>query len=236
MAKRPIYYDTETTGLKAERERIIEIAAYDPVLNRRFERFVNPGMPIPAEATAVHHITDAMVANASSWKQVGKEFAEFCEGEVILIAHNNDQFDYHFLRFEYERNSIPMPEWLFLDSLKWARRYRPDLPRHTLQFLREIYQIEANNAHRALDDVIILCQVFNYMIDDLTIDEVYTLLNKPKELLHMPFGKHQGQPLAKIPKNYVQWLATNGVFEKPENEELKACFLRLGFLEMSTPA
>ena len=65
MSLRPIYYDTETTGIKAEKERIIEIAAYDPVRKRQFEKFVNPGFPIPPEAIAIHHITDEMVAACS---------------------------------------------------------------------------------------------------------------------------------------------------------------------------
>lgn len=231
MKRRPIFYDTETTGIKPERDRIIEIAAYDPVLNRRFEKLINPGMPIPAEATAIHHITDEMVASAESWAKIGQEFCEFCEGDVLLIAHNNDAFDYHFLRLEFERNAMQMPEWKFFDTLKWARRYRPDLPRHTLQFLREIYGVAANNAHRALDDVIVLYEIFTLMTDDLSVDEVYQALNRPKTLLHMPFGKHQGEPLTKIPKTYVQWLAKNGVFEKSENGELKAAFQRIGVLE-----
>lgn len=231
MPLRPIYYDTETTGIKADRDRIIEIAAYDPVLDRTFERLINPGCPIPAEATAVHHITDDMVASAPGFAEIGKEFIEFCEGEVVLIAHNNDNFDVHFLRQEFGRNAMQMPEWKFLDTLKWARRYRSDLPRHTLQFLREIYHIEANNAHRALDDVIVLYKVFSYLIDDLSIDEVYQLLNRPRQIQHMPFGKHQGQPLNKIPRTYIQWLATSGAFDKAENQELKECFVKLGLWE-----
>lgn len=231
MALIPIYYDTETTGIKADRDRIIEIAAYDPVRDRRFEMFVNPGCPIPPEATAIHHITDEMVATAPSFAEVGAEFINFCEGDVVLIAHNNDAFDLHFIRNEFSRHSLEMPSWKFLDSLKWARRYRPDLPRHTLQFLREIYGITANNAHRALDDVIVLYQVFQSLIDDLPIDEVYALLNHPRTIQKMPFGKHQGQPLSKIPRSYIQWLASNGALEKPENQELKQSFQALGLLE-----
>lgn len=228
---RPIFYDTETTGVKADKDHIIEIAAYDPILNKTFERFVNPGRPIPAEATAIHHITDDMVADAPSFAQIGKEFIDFCSGDVVLIAHNNDAFDVHFLRQEFSRHSITMPTWRFLDSLKWARRYRSDLPRHTLQFLREIYGIEANNAHRALDDVIVLYKVFSFMVDDLTIEEAFHLLNTPRKLLHMPFGKHAGQSLETIPKSYVQWLASSGTLDKTENQGLKETFLKLGLLE-----
>lgn len=230
MSYRPIYYDTETTGVKPDKDRIVEIAAYDPVRDLRFEKFVNPGCPIPPEAIAIHHITDEMVASASSFAQVGAEFIEFCEGEVVLIAHNNDNFDIHFLRNEFERHALLMPSWKFLDSLKWARRYRPDLPRHTLQFLREIYGIPPNNAHRALDDVIVLHQIFQSLIDDLPMDDVYELLNRPRTIQIMPFGKHQGQPLNQLPRSYIQWLASSGALDKLENQELKSSFQRLGLL------
>lgn len=230
MPLRAIYYDTETTGIRSDKDRIVEIAAYDPERDLRFEKFVNPGIPIPREASAIHHITDEMVASAPSFAQIGAEFIQFCEGEVVLIAHNNDSFDYHFLRCEFERHQIQMPAWKFMDSLKWARRYRPDLPRHTLQFLREIYGIAANQAHRALDDVIVLYQIFQAFIDDLSIDEVYALLNKSRSIQMMPFGKHQGQALSQIPRTYIQWLASSGALDKAENQELKASFENLGLL------
>lgn len=231
MPLRAIFYDTETTGIRADKDRIIEIAAYDPLNQRSFEKLVNPGCLIPAEATAIHHISDAMVANAPAFDAVAAEFIEFCEGDVVLIAHNNDSFDYHFLKAEFGRSNMAMPSWKFLDSLKWARRYRNDLPRHTLQFLREIYGIEANNAHRALDDVIVLHQVFSHMTDDLSIELIYSLLNKPRELHHMPFGKHQGTPLKSLPKDYVAWLAGSGAFNKAENQELKLSLEKLGMLQ-----
>lgn len=236
MCARPIFYDTETTGIKADRDRIIEIAAFDPIQNRSFEKLVNPGCKIPPEATAIHHITDEMVADAPSFAVIGAEFIEFCSGDVVLIAHNNDTFDYHFLRHEFGRHGIGMPSWKFLDSLKWARRYRPDLPRHTLQFLREMYGVAANNAHRALDDVIVLHQVFSMMVDDISIDDAYHLLNKPKSIQHMPFGKHQGQPLSQIPSSYVRWLSSSGAFDKVENHELKQSFIKLGLLEVAGAA
>lgn len=231
MACRPIFYDTETTGVKADKDRIIEIAAYDPVNNATLECLINPGCPIPPDATAIHHITNEMVASADPFSTVGAKFIEFCSGDVVLIAHNNDGFDLHFIRNEFARHQLTMPSnWKFFDTLKWARRYRTDLPRHTLQFLRETYDIEANNAHRALDDVIVLHQIYMKMTDDLSIDEAYSLMNQSRSLQHMPFGKHQGVPLNKLPKNYIQWLAGSGAFDKPENNELKASLEKLGLL------
>lgn len=219
---RPIYFDTETTGIKMDRDRIIEIAAYDPVRDETFVSFVNPGVAIPPEATAIHHITDDMVADAPSFKEVGESFCQFCEGDVALIAHNGDGFDIPFLRFEFERHEVEMPKWKSVDSLKWARKYRPDLPRHTLQHLREVYGIPANQAHRALDDVVVLYRIFSQMIDDLHIDQVMELLSKPAgSVSTMPFGKHQGKPLNKVPKDYLKWLAGSGALDKPENASLK---------------
>lgn len=226
--KRPIYYDTETTGINAQRDRIIELGAYDPIEKRSFCEFIKPGIPIPKEATAVHHITDEMVKEAGSFEDVGKAFAEFCPENTVLIAHNNDGFDKHFIEAEYERNGLVLPEWEYLDTLKWARRYRPDLPRHSLQHLREAYGITANNAHRALDDVMVLYDVFSRMIDDLSIEKVMELLAVSKNVDRMPFGKHQGKSLAKVPKNYVSWLKDSGAFDKPQNKELKESFEKIG--------
>ena len=231
MPLRPIYYDTETTGVRPEVDRVIEIAAFDPVNNTTFEMLINPGCLIPKEATAIHHISDEMVVSAPSFAEVIDRFQAFCEGETVLIAHNNDSFDIHFLKHEHKRAGRDLPPWKFLDSLKWARRDRPDLPRHTLQFLREMYGIAANNAHRALDDVVVLHQVFSHLIDDLTIDQVFALLNRSRPLQHMPFGKYQGVPLQKVPADYVSWLASNGFFDKDDNKELKDCFEKLGLLK-----
>ena len=227
---RPIFYDTETTGIKSEKDRIIEIAAFDPEKNLTFEMLVNPGCPIPKEATAVHNITNEMVSKAPSFAEVGQQFIDFCSGDVVLIAHNNDGFDYHFLKAEFSRNQLSMPAWKFFDTLKWARRYLKQLPRHSLQSLREFYKIAANNAHRALDDVIVLHEVFKNMTDDLSITDCYQLLNVPRSLQHMPFGKYQGKPLKEIPKDYVAWMNTQGAFNKPENGELKIAFMQLNLL------
>jgi DNA polymerase-3 subunit epsilon len=230
MALRPIFYDTETTGLSPDLDRIIEIAAYDPHRQQSFCRFVNPGRPIPAEASNIHHITDDMVKDAASFEVVGKEFITFCEGEVVLIAHNNDAFDVHFLRKEFARNNVEIPSWSFLDTVKWARRYRPDLPRHTLQFLREIYGIAANNAHRALDDVMVLADVFYAMVDDLPIETCVELLNRPRVIVHMPFGKHRGTLLKDLPKDYLEWLAGSGSLEKEENRSLRDSLIQQGLI------
>lgn len=227
---RPIYYDTETTGVRSDKDKIIEIAAYDPVENRTFCRLINPGSPIPPEATAIHNITDEMVKDAPTFKEIGMELIAFCPEETVLIAHNNDAFDKLFLEQEFKRAGLDFPQYRFIDTLKWARKYRADLPRHTLQNLREVYGFPSNQAHRALDDVTVLHQVFSAMIDDLSIETVIELLARPQVLSRMPFGKHQGKQLSEVPKDYVGWLAQSGAFDKAENRELKENFEKLGLL------
>ena len=129
-----------------------------------------------------------MVADAPTFAEVGASFIEFCRGHVVLIAHNNDSFDKPFMENEYKRHNVQIPSWQFADSLKWARKYRPDLPRHTLQSLREVYGIEANQAHRALDDVIVLHKVFAAMVDDLPMEVVMQLISRPMVLTRCPLA------------------------------------------------
>ncbi|MBS0623208.1 MAG: DUF3820 family protein [Verrucomicrobia bacterium] len=220
-----IYYDTETTGVKAEQDRIIEIAAYHPLRQTSFCQLVNPQIDIPQEATAIHGITNEMVAQAPTFADIGKAFMEFCGEGAVLVAHNNDNFDRHFLEQEAKRHGLTLPNWSMVDSLKWARKYRPDLPKHNLQFLRQIFGIAENQAHRALDDVMVLYQVFSILIDDLSIQTVIELLQDTATHSNvLPFGKHQGKTLSEVPRDYLQWLEKQGVFDKPENAALKEAY------------
>jgi DNA polymerase-3 subunit epsilon len=231
MTKRPIYYDTETTGVRPGKDRIIEIAAYDPLQERKFCMFSYPECPIPPEVSAITHITDEMVKEAPPIKEVLSAFSQFCsDPDIILVAHNNDAFDQPFLEAEFDRASLAMPRWTFFDTLKWARKYRFDLPRHNLQVLREVYGVEANQAHRALDDVFVLYQITSRMVGDLAWETILSLMTHSPQILRMPFGKYAGKTLSEIPKDYVSWLAGSGAFEKKENAQLREHFEKLGLL------
>ena len=230
MPLRPVYYDTETTGIRPEKDRIIELAAFDPVRQTTFCKLINPGFPIPPEASAIHSITDAMVADAPTFKEVAKEFVAFCGTDAVLIAHNNDALDQPFIEAEFKKEGVDLPAFKYIDSLKWSRKYRSDLPRHSLQFLREVFGIPPNQAHRALDDVEVLHKIFSSMIDDLSMETVIALLSQQSALVRMPFGKHQGKPLSAVPADYVRWLAASGAFDKTDNQQLKENFEKLGLL------
>ncbi len=225
-----IYYDTETTGVRSDQDKIIEIAAYNSLTKETFSHLINPDVPIPKEATQIHQITDEMVQNAPSFKEIGQAFIDFCGPQAILIAHNNDSFDLPFLKSEMQRHGLELPPWPAIDSLKWSRKYRPDLPRHSLQHLREVYGIPSNQAHRALNDVMVLYQVFSLMIDDLSPALVLKLLSTSTQLERMPFGKYQGRPFSDVPRDYVAWLSSSGALNKPENNQLKEIFEKLNLL------
>lgn len=188
MTLRPIFFDLETTGISIRSDKITEIGAYDLFNDTSFESFVCPGIPIPKESTAINGITDAMVENAPSFSEVASQFLQFCQGDVLLIAHNGLFFDFPFLYFELKRVGLKYPDhWYGLDSLVWARKYRKDLPRHSLQYLRQIFHIPENNAHRAMDDTKILSHLFSLMTDDLTCEEI--------------IDRGDGKPISEILKN-----------------------------------
>ncbi|MFK7880182.1 PolC-type DNA polymerase III [Roseobacter sp.] len=94
-------FDTETTGLSVEEDTIVQLGAVR-VLNGRIikgefmDTYVNPGRPIPARSTKIHHITDVHVAHAPDIADVGRAFHHFARN-AVLVAHNAP-FDIGLLR------------------------------------------------------------------------------------------------------------------------------------------
>ncbi|EPP35026.1 exonuclease, DNA polymerase III, epsilon subunit family domain protein [Chlamydia ibidis] len=219
-----IFYDTETTGTQIERDRVVEIAAYNSITQESFVTYVNPEIPIPEDASKIHGITTEMVTSAPKFSEMYEKFISFCGPDSILVAHNNDNFDYPLLQKECRRHSLPPLDLPSIDSLKWAQKYRPDLPKHNLQYLRQVYGFEDNQAHRALDDVITLHRVFSALTGDLQPQQIIELMSArchPK-VFKMPFGKYRGKPITEVPASYISWLEQQGALDKPENKDVKA--------------
>jgi len=78
-----VVLDLETTGKKVQTDRIVEISLLKLLpdgTNQIKTRRLNPGIPIPAEATAIHGITDADVANEYFFRQIARSLATYLEG------------------------------------------------------------------------------------------------------------------------------------------------------------
>lgn len=107
--KRPIiFFDLETTGVDTVHDRIVEISMVkvmpsgeEIVRTRR----LNPQMPIPREATAIHGITDDDVRNEPTFAQIAKSLASFMEG-CDLGGFNSNRFDLPLLVEEFLRAGV----------------------------------------------------------------------------------------------------------------------------------
>lgn len=163
---RYIVLDTETTGFNAETDdRIIEIGAIELVnfvpTGRVYHQYINPERPIPAQATAVHGITDEAVANMPVYSEIVGAFDEFIGTDSQLVIHNAE-FDMRFLNAEYRRLGLPpLPMSRAIDTLMIARRKFPGAPA-SLDALCKRYNIDNSKRvyHGALMDAELLAEVF----------------------------------------------------------------------------
>lgn len=107
--KRPmVFFDLETTGTNISSDRIVEISMVKVMPNGEEivkTRRINPEMPIPAEATAVHHITDEDVRNEPTFKQLAKSLREFIQG-CDFCGFNSNRFDLPLLAEEFLRAGV----------------------------------------------------------------------------------------------------------------------------------
>ena len=101
----PIFLDTETTGT-GQTDRIIQIGIVDTQGETLFQSLVNPGMPIPAESSAVNGITDDMVKEAPVWTQIWTDVEATLRGRVIGIY--NADFDLRLMRQTNKAYGLPM--------------------------------------------------------------------------------------------------------------------------------
>lgn len=103
-----VFFDIESTGLDVSRDRIIEISVVKLFPDGHTEvktRRINPQMPIPAESTAIHHITDEDVKDCPTFKQYAKSLATWMEG-CDLAGYNSLKFDIPMLAEEFERCGV----------------------------------------------------------------------------------------------------------------------------------
>ena len=107
--KNPIvFFDLETTGTNINSDRIVEICYLKIYPNGNEESKtmrINPGMHIPEEASAVHGIYDADVADCPVFKEVARNIAHDIEG-CDLAGFNSNRFDIPLLAEEFLRANV----------------------------------------------------------------------------------------------------------------------------------
>ncbi|KEO82970.1 PolC-type DNA polymerase III [Tumebacillus flagellatus] len=163
-----VVFDTETTGLNAAENTIIEIAAVKMKgreIVGEWTELIDPGVPISAKITELTHITNDMVRGKRKIDEVLPEFRNYV-GDAILVAHNAE-FDLGFIRACAKRSGMADWDNLFLDTLPLARKLYPHEKNYRLGTLAKKFEVDLLNAHRALDDTVALAKIYQYMLKDM---------------------------------------------------------------------
>ena len=157
-----VVLDTETTGLSAENDKIVEIALLKIAGGQIVDEYctlVNPDMRIPPRSTKIHGIKDEDVKNAPQYSEVGNAVAQFL-GDCTIIGHNV-KFDLGFMGGLLK--NVVLPEdvtWNYVDTIPLAKAAYPDMPNYKLETLVERLSINTDGAHRARADAIAAWKLF----------------------------------------------------------------------------
>lgn len=247
LRKPLVIFDLETTGVNIAFDRIVELSALKvhPGGEEEWLTFrINPGIPISPEATKIHGITDADVANAPHFKDVARKVASFLEG-CDLAGFNSMKFDIPILCEEFLRVNV---------DFNPARHRYVDVQvifhkkeQRTLSAAYKFYcDRELENAHSAKADTAATYEILKAQLDrypDLENDieklSVFSAFNNNADLAGrivfneqgievFNFGKHKGKPVEQVLKeepSYYSWMM-NGDFPLNTKQVLTAIKLR----------
>lgn len=246
--KNPIvFFDLETTGTNIVFDRIVQIAYHKVYPNGKEETksyLINPGMPIPAEATAVHKITNEDVADCPVFKDVAAEIIRDIEG-CDLAGYNSNRFDIPLLAEELLRAEvdIDLSKRKFVDVQVIFHK----MEQRTLSAAYKFYcDKDLEGAHDAKADTLATYEVLMAQLDkypelnnDVEYLSKFTTQNnnvdfsgkfiyneKGEEVFN--FGKYKGQKVEDVLKNdtgYYGWML-NGDFSLHTKKVLTSIKLR----------
>lgn len=163
---RELVLDTETTGMDpATGDRLIEIGCVELVnhipTGKTFHVYVNPERDVPAEAVAVHGLTEEFLKDKPTFGEVVGDFMDFMGQDTKLVIHNAE-FDVKFLNAELKLFGFPSIDWkMVVDTLAIARQKFPGSPAN-LDALCRRFGIDNSNRtlHGALLDAELLAEVY----------------------------------------------------------------------------
>ncbi|MFM7222891.1 MAG: exonuclease domain-containing protein [Bacteroidota bacterium] len=219
--------DLETTGLNLALDRIVEVALLkvqvdgSRVIKRKL---INPGMAIPTEATAVHGITNEMVANAPSFKDLANEIRQFLEG-CDLGGYNSNKFDWPLLVEEFLRIGLDL-NMEGRELVDVQKIYHNMEPRNLSAAYRFYCNKELENSHSAEADISATWEVFESQLDrypqlgdslesvkkvigeEIIIDFARRMaMENGREIFN--FGKHKGKGVEDVltqEPTYYDWM------------------------------
>lgn len=207
--------DFESTGIptKDKNEALVEVGWTDVVFHRDdaeilspVSMLVNPGRPIPAQASAVHHLRDVDVADG----------ADPTVALSALMKGPPDFFCAHNIDFEKEFFAGGDVPWLC--TYKTALRLWPDAGGHKNQELRYHFKFDddplfdrdlATMSHRAAPDTYVTAHILRECLGSCSIEDM-TRWSKGPALVYMCFfKKHRNTPWHDVPSDYMLWVLDN---------------------------
>lgn len=242
---RPIVvFDLETTGTNLVRDRIVEISilkVYPDGLEEVKTRRINPGMPIPAEATAIHGISDEDVRDCPTFARVARNLYDWI-ADCDLVGFNSNRFDVPLLAEEFLRAGIT-PDFHERELVDVQTIFHKMEPRTLSAGYRFYCGKTLENAHSAEADTratyeVLKAQVERYPeltgeISDLAkyshhsnaVDYAGMIVYNDAGEETINFGKYRGQTVESVLKRdpgYYSWVL-NAEFTL----DTKSCFTRL---------
>lgn len=210
-----IFFDTETTG-NTDKDFLIQIAY--KCGEEKWCGLYKPEIKIPPEASAVHHITNKMVASKPSFKDSGglPKIKKLFEDENNVVVAHNAPFDMLMIKKEGINPKN------FICTLRVVRYLDKEekIEKYNLQYLRYLLDIEISaDAHDALGDVLVLEKLFerlkkkmiekDNLSEDEAIEKMIEISVHPSLLHTFKFGKHNGRRIEEVIKTdrgYLEWL------------------------------
>lgn len=228
LVKPIVFFDLETTGTNISDDRIVEISYIKIFPDGREESRtlrVNPGRPIPPEATAVHHISDADVANKPLFAQVAKEL-EAVFTDVDIAGFNSNRFDVPLLVEEFLRvgTNLDLTQCRFVDVQTIFHK----MEQRTLSAAYLFYcGKELDDAHSASADTRATYEVLKAQLDryaslqndidflskfsthNRNVDFAGRIIYNDKDIEVFNFGKYKGMPVSEVlmrDSGYYSWI------------------------------
>ena len=241
-----VFFDLETTGLDIQLDRIVQFAFIRVDPDKRvteWEELVNPGLPIPPEASRIQGITEALVADKAQFVHFAPRIRELLH-ECDLAGFNAARFDLPFLQAEMERAGYP----LVLGGRRMIDAqviFHKREPRDLAAAYRFYCHKQLQGAHNALADVRATLEVLEGQLDHypdlprdvgrlgaycvpaddgryVTPDRKFYWKNNQAVI---GFGKYRGSTIQWIHENYpdyLQWLAGTELAEETREMILSA--------------